>query len=82
MDARVKPSEMPPLARLRAALAGAHYRLQRRPGRAQEPLWTPMLTRWLVAALVVALLAGLADDTEGLPGPAPKPGELNWRWNS
>ena len=28
------------------------------------------------------LLAGLADDTEGLPGPAPKPGELNWRWNS
>lgn len=27
------------------------------------------------------LLAGLSADADGLPGPAPKPGELNWRWS-
>lgn len=26
------------------------------------------------------LLAGLEAEADGLPGPAPKPGELNWRW--
>src|SRR5262249_10496709 len=29
---------------------------------AAEPLWTTAMTRWLVAALVVALLAGLSDE--------------------
>jgi membrane-associated phospholipid phosphatase len=52
---------MLPLARLRAALAGARHRLQRREPAAHEPLWTATMTRWLVAALVVVLLAGLAD---------------------
>jgi AcrR family transcriptional regulator len=28
------------------------------------------------------LLAGLADSSGSLPGPAPKPGELGWRWQS
>jgi AcrR family transcriptional regulator len=39
-------------------------------------------TKQLRQRYLAILLAGLADDAEGLPGPAPKPGELNWRWNS
>ena len=41
-------------------------------------------TKQLRQRYLAILLAGLAerapDDAEGLPGPAPKPGELNWRW--
>ena len=61
MDARVKPSDMPPLARLRGA-GGRALPAPAPPGGAQEPLWAPAMTCWLVAALVVALLAGLADE--------------------
>ena len=39
-------------------------------------------TRQLRQRYLAILLAGLAADAEGLPGPAPKPGELNWRWNA
>jgi AcrR family transcriptional regulator len=38
-------------------------------------------TKQLRQRYLAILLAGLADDAAGLPGPAPKPGELNWRWN-
>jgi AcrR family transcriptional regulator len=38
-------------------------------------------TKQLRQRYLAILLAGLADDAEGLPGPAPKSGELNWRWN-
>ncbi len=37
-------------------------------------------TRQLRQRYLGLLLAGLEADAEGLPGPAPKPGELNWRW--
>lgn len=62
MDNGLKTPQMPPLARFRATLAGAYFRLRRRPPDAQEPLWTATMTRWLIAALVTALLAGLADE--------------------
>src|SRR5215213_5102071 len=39
-------------------------------------------TKQLRQRYLAILLAGLADDAEGLPGPAPKPGELNWRWSA
>jgi AcrR family transcriptional regulator len=39
-------------------------------------------TKQLRQRYLAILLAGLSDDAEALPGPAPKPGELNWRWNS
>ena len=37
-------------------------------------------TRQLRRRYLGLLLAGLEADADGLPGPAPKPGELNWRW--
>ena len=52
----------PPHRRLAMALAGARHRLVRGQPPAGEPLWTAVMTRWLVAALVVAFIAGLADD--------------------
>lgn len=38
-------------------------------------------TKQLRRRYLALLLTGLADDAEELPGPAPEPGELNWRWN-
>jgi AcrR family transcriptional regulator len=38
-------------------------------------------TKQLRQRYLALLLAGLSVDADGLPGPAPKPGELNWRWN-
>jgi AcrR family transcriptional regulator len=38
-------------------------------------------TRQLRQRYLGLLLAGLEADADGLPGPAPRPGELNWRWN-
>jgi AcrR family transcriptional regulator len=37
-------------------------------------------TRQLRQRYLALLLAGLEADSDPLPGPAPKPGELNWRW--
>jgi AcrR family transcriptional regulator len=42
----------------------------------------PARTKQLRQRFLGLLLAGLAEGSEGLPGPAPKPGELNWRWQS
>jgi membrane-associated phospholipid phosphatase len=62
MDKKIEPIELPPHRRLVAALAGAHYRLQRGNGAAIQPVWHPSMTRWLVVALVAALVAGLFDE--------------------
>jgi AcrR family transcriptional regulator len=39
-------------------------------------------TRQLRQRYLGMLVAGLADGSGSLPGPAPKPGELGWRWQS
>lgn len=60
MGASLRNAPMP-LSRLRAALSGAAHRLARRAPAADGELWTAAMKRWLLAALLVALLAGLAD---------------------
>src|SRR5262245_44214178 len=61
MNKQLETPTILPHRRLLAALAGARHRLAR--GRsADEPLWTTAMTRWLVAALALALLAGVADE--------------------
>jgi membrane-associated phospholipid phosphatase len=62
MEHKLEPLTIRPHRRLLAALAGAHHRLVRGAPAASEPLWTAAMTRWLVTALVVALLVGLADE--------------------
>jgi undecaprenyl-diphosphatase len=61
MHEQLHPLTTPPHRRLVSALAGARRRLVRGQP-ADEPLWTAAMIRWLVAALVAALIAGLADE--------------------
>jgi len=40
----------------------------------------PVRTKQLRQRFLGVLLGGLAEGSEALPGPPPKPGELSWRW--
>src|SRR5690349_6690396 len=62
MPKQPQPLTIPPHRRLLMALAGARRRLVRGRPAADEPVWTAAMTRGLVAALVAALFAGLADE--------------------
>jgi len=61
MDKRVEPSVTQPHRRLAAALGGARQRLMRGNQSAAQPVWNMAMTRWLVVAVMAALLAGLLD---------------------
>jgi membrane-associated phospholipid phosphatase len=61
MDKRVEPSPTQPHRRLAAALGGARQRLMRGSQGAAQPVWTIAMTRWLVVALLAALVAGFFD---------------------
>jgi membrane-associated phospholipid phosphatase len=62
MDKNLEPPSISPPRRLLLAFAGARHRIARGSPATTEPLWTDAMTRWLAAAIVVALLAGLADE--------------------
>ena len=42
----------------------------------------PERTRQLRRRVLAVLIAGLSEDGAPLPGPAPDPAELNWRWRA